>query len=222
MTASRTSGLLLHPTSLPGPPGIGDLGPAADAFLDTLRDAEQSLWQVLPLGPTGYGDSPYQMLSAFAGNPLLVSPQRLVDDGLLAADELPGVPRGDPARVDFGAVIPAKTRLLRTAGAAFRKGDGPADLRREWDEFREREKHWLDGWTLFAALHDREKKAWVEWPRELSRREPDALAAARNELSEEIEHGAFLQFLFFRQWDRLRARAAEAGVRLFGDLPLFV
>ncbi|GJM43319.1 MAG: 4-alpha-glucanotransferase [Gemmatimonadota bacterium] len=222
MTASRASGLLLHPTSLPGPPGIGDLGPAALGFLQTLHGAGQSLWQVLPLGPTGYGDSPYQTLSAFAGNPLLIAPEVLKEEGLLTAKAVAAVSAGAPDRVDFGAVIAAKTALLQQAWKAFDGGAGSPELREDWAGFREREQAWLEDWTLFAALHDRHRKSWVDWPRELAGREEKALETARSELSREIKRHAFSQFLFFRQWDAVRARATELGIRVFGDLPLFV
>ncbi|MBZ0268655.1 4-alpha-glucanotransferase, partial [bacterium] len=222
MDGTRTCGILLHPTSLPGPPGIGDLGPAAYRFLDTLAAAGQRLWQVLPLGPTGYGDSPYQTLSAFAGNPLLVSPEALVMDGLLEAGAPSRVPEGSPYEVDFGAVIPAKRALLDEAWAAFAGGAGPEGMRGEWDAFRRDEAKWLDDYCLYAAIHDREATAWVEWPAPLAQRRAVALKAARRDLADEIDAIAFAQFLFFRQWRQLRRRAAELGIRIVGDLPLFL
>jgi 4-alpha-glucanotransferase len=221
MNDRRSAGILLHPTSLPGPPGIGDLGPCAHSFLESLEAAGQRLWQVLPLGPTGYGDSPYQTLSAFAGNALLVSPELLVADGLLPAEAGDRVPAGPPDRVDFGAVIPAKTKLLREAWAAFTAGKGN-NLRSDWEAFRSAEASWLDDYALFAAIHEREQRSWVDWPKPLARREAAALASARKELRDTIDAIAFAQFLFQRQWTGLRARAAERGIGILGDLPLFI
>ena len=221
-TSRRRAGVLLHPTSLAGPPGIGDLGPAAYQFLDTLHAAEQSLWQVLPLGPTGYGDSPYQSPSAFAGNPLLVSPALLVDDGLLDADAPSRVPAGTPGRVDFGTVLPAKRSLLAAAHDALRAGRGANELHTGFDEFREREKAWLHDYALFAAIHDERHEPWVAWPEPLRDRDAAALGDARARLADSIERIAFGQYLFFRQWIALRKRAAELRISFFGDVPLFV
>jgi 4-alpha-glucanotransferase len=217
----RRAGVLLHPTSLAGPPGIGDLGRAAFAFLDTLHEAEQSVWQVLPLGPTGYGDSPYQSTSAFAGNPMLLAPELLVDDGLLDVDAPRRVPEGTPGRVDFASVIPAKRALLADAHAALRAGRGAADVRAGFEEFREREKAWLDDYALFAALHDERAEAWPAWPAPLRDRDGAALERERGRLADVMERIALGQFLFFRQWDALRRSAAERKISLFGDLPLF-
>ncbi|MFN8179784.1 MAG: 4-alpha-glucanotransferase [bacterium] len=217
----RRAGVLLHPTSLAGPPGIGDLGPAAHHFLDRLRASEQRLWQVLPLGPTGYGDSPYQSPSAFAGNPLLVSPERVVEDGLVDAEAVRRIPAAAAGRVDFGAVIPAKRALLAAAHDALRAGRGTPDVRTGFDEFRERAKGWLDDYALFAAIHDERNESWTAWPEELRDREPAALARERARLGDEIQRIAFAQCLFFRQWEALRRRAAELDIALFGDLPIF-
>jgi 4-alpha-glucanotransferase len=216
---TRGAGVLLHPTCLPGPHGIGDLGSAAHRFLDSLHGAGQSYWQVLPLGPTGYGDSPYQALSAFAGNPLLVAPDALAEDGLLSPEE--AVPPGGTAStVDFGAVIPRKRALLARAHDAFRRRQ-PGPLEEGWRAFRAAET-WLDDYALFAALHDERQAAWPAWPAPLRDREPAALREARERLAPAIERIAFSQFLFFRQWGALRTAAAARGVKLFGDLPLFV
>jgi 4-alpha-glucanotransferase len=207
---------------LPGPYGIGDLGPAADRFLDFLAAGRQRLWQVLPLGPTGYGNSPYQALSAFAGNPLLISPERLIEDGLLTPAELDDRPGFPERRVDFGAVIPWKMALLRQA---FRRFTERAHhiLRSDFAAFRAEHAEWLEDYALFAALKEAHKgRSWVEWESALARREPAALAAGQEGLAEEIAFHAFAQFLFARQWGRLRAGAAARGIKLLGDLALFV
>ncbi|MGQ0720720.1 MAG: 4-alpha-glucanotransferase [Candidatus Eiseniibacteriota bacterium] len=222
MPNARRSGILLHPTSLPGPGGIGSLGPEAHLFLERLQGAGQSIWQVLPLGPTGFGDSPYQSFSAFAGNPLLVSPARLVDESLATADDAARLPDGAPDRVDFGAVIPAKRELLAAAHTAFRRGAAPAELGAAFDEFRAAEASWLDDYALFAAVHDEQARAWIDWPDPLAGREESALRAARERLREEIGRAEFAQFLFARHWGEVRAKAAALGIEILGDVPLFV
>jgi 4-alpha-glucanotransferase len=217
---ARSSGLLLHPTSLPGPFGIGDLGPAAVAFVDALARARQGWWQLLPIGPTGYGDSPYQCFSAFAGNPLLVSPERLVADGLLAPSDLPA-PRPE-GRVEFEQVIGEKARLLQRAFERFQASGAPA-LRRELEGFVEAEAAWLEDYALFMALKAAHGGvAWTGWDPALTARQPQALAAARGRLAGAIGLERFAQFLFFRQWRELKAHAATRGVRLIGDAPIFV
>jgi 4-alpha-glucanotransferase len=219
--SARSAGLLLHPTSLPGPYGIGDIGPAAFAWVDALRRAGQSWWQVLPLGPTGFGDSPYQCFSAFAGNPYLVSPDALVKDGLLRQQDLAGAdfPAG---HVDYGPVIQFKVRLLAAAWENFRAGKAPT-LRAEFDDFRAREAGWLDDFALFMALKDANHgKSWHQWPRPLLLRDRDVLAGERKELAEVIGLHQFRQFLFFRQWTAVKDYANRHGIRLIGDLPIFV
>ncbi len=221
MRLPRASGLLLHPTSLPGPYGIGDLGPAAARFVDFLAAARQRCWQVLPLGPTSFGDSPYQSPSTFAGNPLLLSLEALRDDGLLAAADLTAA-TGDPARVNYGAVLAARTPLLRAAAARLCAGAAPG-LADEWARFRAAEADWLDDYALFMALKDAHGgAAWSAWEPDLALRAPAALARWRAQLAREAEAHAALQFLFFRQWAALRARAAPLGIRIVGDLPIFV
>ena len=222
MERARRSGILLHPTSLPGAGGIGSLGPAAHRFLEQMQRAGQSVWQVLPLGPTGYGDSPYQSFSAFGGNMLLISPERLAEDGLVDAADVDALPPGDADRVSFGRVIPARQELLTKAYRAFAEGKGTEELRTAFPEFRTRESPWLDDFTLFGAIHDTERKAWVEWPAALAAREPDALEEARGRHREDMDRLAFVQFLFFRQWDAVRAKARELGIEILGDVPLFV
>jgi 4-alpha-glucanotransferase len=218
----RQSGVLLHPTSLPGRHGIGDLGQAARQWIDFLRQAGQQLWQVLPLGPTGFGDSPYQCFSAWAGNPYLVSPDDLAAEGLLAGSDLepPAGPSGD--RVDYGWVATRKRALVERAYARFRGGAAP-HLRAELEAFRDAERSWLDDCALFLALKSAHHgAAWHEWELDLRLRRPPALAAARARLADEVAAQEFGQFLFFRQWGALRTRARAAGVRLIGDVPMFV
>jgi 4-alpha-glucanotransferase len=221
----RQSGVLLHPTSLPGPYPIGDLGPPARRFVDFLRAAGQQLWQVLPLGPTGYGDSPYQCFSALAGHPSLISPDDLVTDGLLEAADLPGGDAGPAAKatpVDYEGAARLKARLVARAHARFRAGIAPA-LRPAFEAFEAREAGWLDDAALFLALKGVHRGApWTAWAAELRRREPAALTAVRRDLADLIAVERFGQFLFFRQWAALREHARAAGVRLVGDIPIFV
>ena len=217
----RASGVLLHVTSLPSPYGIGDVGPAALAWIDRLREAGQTWWQALPLGPTGYGNSPYQSLSSFAGNGLLISPDSLIEDGLLQQSDCEG--HSFPATtIDYDAVIPFKHRLLETAWNHFRAG-ARADLRPAYEQFCNEQAHWLEDYALFRALKARHDGAYyLEWPAELVRREPAALARARRDLANPIGQFRFAQFLLFRQGARLKERAQARGLRLIGDLPFFV
>jgi 4-alpha-glucanotransferase len=218
----RSSGILLHPTSLPGRFGVGDLGDEAHAFVDFLAASGQSLWQVLPLGPTGFGDSPYQCFSAFAGNTLLVSPARLVGDGLLGADDLERAPSFPDERVDFGKAIEFKNALLRKAFERF-KQTADQNLRAYFEHFSHQASGWLDDYALYRALKDAQGgKAWNEWEPAFARRDPSALAAARERLRDQIDAQKFYQFLFFRQWAALKAYAHERGVKLVGDIPIFV
>jgi 4-alpha-glucanotransferase len=222
MVTTRASGLLLHPTSLPGRFGIGDLGSEALSWVDFLAAAGQKLWQVLPLGPTGYGDSPYQSFSAFAGNPYLVSPERLLEDGLLEPGDLAGVPAFPAGRVDYGPVIEWKLAILAKAHARFSAG-AAAGLRRDYDGFCRAQAGWLDDFALFMALKEAHGGAtWTTWEAGLGAREPVALAAARERLAVAVDSQRFRQFLFFRQWSAVRAHARAAGVRIIGDLPIFV
>ncbi|HYM81757.1 MAG TPA: 4-alpha-glucanotransferase [Candidatus Limnocylindria bacterium] len=218
----RAAGLLLHPTSLPGPFGIGDLGRTAHVFVDFLASAGIKLWQVLPLGPTGYGDSPYQLFSAFAGNPLLISLEVLVDDGLLGREDLASVPSFPAHRVDFGAVIAFKQPLLRRAWERFAGGAAP-HLSDEFKAYRRAHRRWLDDYAFFMALKDANGGAmWNAWDRPLARREPQALAKARRAHAKDIAAHRFRQFLFDRQWSALREHAHAAGIRIVGDIPIYV
>src|SRR5215813_5359576 len=217
----RASGLLLHLTSLPSPYGIGDLGPAALSWIDRLHQAGQSWWQALPLGPTGYGNSPYQSLSSFAGNGLLISPDWLIEDELLQpSDCQPG--SFSQTQIDYNAVIPFKYGLLEKAWANFSAG-ARADLRPAYEQFRKDQADWLEDYALFRALKARFNGAYyLEWPAELVRRDPAAINRVRHELADEIGLVSFAQFLLFRQGDRLKAHARSKGLGLIGDLPFFV
>jgi 4-alpha-glucanotransferase len=218
---ARSSGILLHPTSLPGPYGIGDLGPAAFAWIDALAHCRQKWWQILPLGPTGFGDSPYQCFSAIAGNPYLVSPQFLREDGLLDEKDLPPADF-PPDHVDWGRVIPYKLQLLQRAWQNFKLGKG-VPLRPAFDKFVHDEAIWLADYALFRALKDAHKGAsWLEWPEAARQHQPAYLERARRDLADAIGLHQFQQFLFFRQWQRVRAHAHERGVKIIGDLPIFV
>ena len=217
----RASGILLHVTSLPSPYGIGDVGPAAVAWVDRLHDAGQRWWQTLPLGPTGYGDSPYQSLSSFAGNPLLISPDWLIEDGLLRPSDCAGV-SFSTAEVDFDAVRRFKYRVLDTAWENFRTGARP-DLLPAFELFAQAHAHWLDDYALFCALRARYGGAsYLQWPEDLVRRTPAALERARRDLANQIQQVRFAQFVLSVQGVRLKAHTRAKGVRLIGDLPFFV
>src|SRR5467141_3349253 len=216
----RAAGLLLHVTSLPSPYGIGNLGPSAFLWIDWLHDAGQRWWQALPLGPTGYGNSPYQSLSSFAGNVLLVSPVSLISDGLLQASDCED--HFSAEMIDYDAVIPFKQRLLEKAWTNFRAGERK-DLRPAYDEFRAQHANWLEDYALFRALKAKYHGAYyLEWPAELVQRSPAALAEARRELASQVDQVRFAQFLLFRQADQLKEHAHAKGVNLIGDLPFFV
>jgi len=217
VTFPRSSGILLHPTSLPGRFGAGDLGPEAYRFLEFLAEAGQRLWQVLPLGPTGYGDSPYQSFSAFAGNPLLISLEQLAADGLLTEAELAAAPEFPATRVDYGSVIRFKMPLLR---AAFERFGGSA----EFTAFRHENVAWLGDYALFMALkaaHGGEA-IWTRWAPDAAARQPAALEAWRGRLAHEMEALEFAQYLFARQWRSLHDYARERGIQIMGDLPIYV
>jgi 4-alpha-glucanotransferase len=217
----RASGVLLHVTSLPSPYGIGDVGPAAMAWVDRLHEARQGWWQALPLGPTGYGDSPYQSLSSFAGNPLLISPDWLIEDGLLHASDCADV-SFSPTTVDFDAAKRFKDALLETAWQNFGAG-ARSDLRPDFERFVQDQAHWLDDYALFCALKARyDDASYLDWPEDLVRRTPAALDEARRRLASRLDQVRFAQYLLFRQGARLKAHARERGVRLIGDLPFFV
>jgi 4-alpha-glucanotransferase len=216
----RASGLLLHVTSLPSPYGIGDVGSSAFEWVNHLHDAGQGWWQALPLGPTGYGNSPYQSLSSFAGNALLISPASLILDGLLKASD--GEQHFASDLVEYDSVIPFKHRLLEQGWANFKAGERK-DLGPAYEEFSVKQAHWLEDYALFRALKVKHDGAYyLQWPAELIERRPDAIAQARRDLRSEIDKVRFAQFLLFRQADQLKEHAHAKGVRLIGDLPFFV
>lgn len=214
--------MLLHPTSLPGRHGNGDLGPEAYRFVDFLVECGQRIWQVLPLGPTGYGDSPYQCFSAFAGNPLLISLEKLRDDGLLTAAEVDEAPAFPEDAVDFGWVIDFRQRLLHTASARFYQR-GPGSHWDAYDAFCRDHAFWLEDYALFMAIKAAHGGGpWTSWEPEIARREPAALDAWRNRLGDEILAQRFMQFQFFTQWNALKAYCREHGIEVMGDTPIYV
>ena len=216
----RSSGILLHVTSLPSRYGIGDLGTSAFSWVDRLHDSGQGWWQALPLGPTGYGNSPYQSLSSFAGNGLLISPECLSSDGLLKASDCAS--QFPPDLVDYDSVIPFKEKLLEKAWTTFHAGER-RDLRAAYEEFCVTQETWLEDYALFRALKNKFGGSYyLEWPDDLVQRKPAALAKARCELANEIDRFRFEQFLLLRQADQLKEYARANGVSLIGDLPFFV
>jgi len=222
MAFPRASGILLHPTSLPGRFGIGDLGNEAYRFADFLVASGQSLWQVLPLGPTGYGDSPYACYSAFAGNTLLVSPEKLFEEGWLTKADLDEIPLLPSEQVDFERVHKVKDIILDKAFARYQRTTD-TELRSAFETFAEQNASWLDDYALFRALKGAHKgAAWHEWDHPLVRRQPVALARARKQFHDRIEAHKFFQFLFFKQWFALKAYCSEHNISLIGDIPIFV
>ena len=221
MSFARAAGILLHPTSLPSRGGIGDFGPSAYQFVDFLASARQGLWQVLPLGPLGYGNSPYSSTSAFAGNPLLISLERLAEHGWIDAAKLEGF-AGGSGPVEYEHVFPNKMPLLFDAARNFLHS-GAADPLQRFERFRTENAWWLDDFVLFDALRARRKLAsWNQWPPELAHREPSALEKARGELADDIQIRSALQFAFYEQWRALRRYCAERGIRIVGDVAIFV
>lgn len=216
----RASGVLLHVTSLPSPYGIGDFGPAARRWIDWLAAAGQSWWQLLPLGPTGYGNCPYQLLSTFGGNPLLISPEMLVADGLLHSEEIPG--NADSAGwINYEAVTHSKAQALGKAWERFRAG-AVMGLTTAFEHFCDEQRSWLDDFALFECLRQEyQTGSFWQWPREIAEREPKALTTARTQFAEAFERTRFEQFLVNRQLADLKAYAHGKGLKLIGDLPFF-
>ena len=221
MPFERASGILLHPTSLPSRGGIGDLGPAAYQFLDFLAAGKQRLWQVLPLGPLGYGNSPYSATSAFAGNPLLISLERLAERGWMAPERLGTLPQA-VARVDYEQVAASKFKLLREAAGNFlQRATGAESMR--FERFCSENRWWLHDYALFDLLRrENSLVRWNRWPRELARREPAALENVSSTHAADLEAECVLQFFFYEQWGALRLACHQKGVRLIGDLAIFV
>jgi 4-alpha-glucanotransferase len=217
----RNSGILLHITSLPSPQGIGDLGAEARQFADFLARAGQTLWQTLPTGPTGFGDSPYQCFSAFAGNPLLIDLDELVDIGLLDPADL-AEPPPFPTHIDYTQVIAYKTSRLDQASKRFLQSP-QHPLRAAFQTFCESHSDWLDDFALFMALkHAHEGYAWNTWSRPFMRRDPEVLRSFQNAHGERLDSHRFQQFIFFRQWHALREYCNKLGIHLIGDIPIFV
>ncbi len=221
MKLDRSAGILLHPTSLPGKYGIGDLGKDAYQFIDFLSEAGLNLWQVFPLGPTGYGDSPYQCFSAFAGNPLLINFDLLIDYELLSEEDLHNIPGHDPKNIDYGQVINYKYKILRKAFDKY-KNDG-IEIMKGFDEYCEKNQYWLNDFALFMASKNYHGgKMWKEWDEEIALRKPGAVEKWTKKLQIDIEYNKFLQFIFDHQWKKLRDYAHEKNITIIGDLPIFI
>ncbi len=222
MKFERSSGVLLHPTSLPGKFGIGDLGKNAYTFVDMLAECKQKLWQICPLGPTGYGDSPYQCFSAFAGNPLLINLDILEEEGLLSHEDLTLDTPFEAKSVDYWPVIQKKTALLKKAYTNFWE-IAPREKKKQYEEFCETQSDWLEDYALFMALKEYHDGAvWNTWESKLVKRDPDTLASWRSKLADEISYQKFIQHLFFEQWFALKSYANEKGIKIVGDIPIFV
>ncbi len=219
---SRSSGILLHPTSLPGLFGVGDLGDEAYRFVDFLESSAQTLWQILPLGPTGHGNSPYASYSAFAGNTLLISPERLARTDLLTEGDFRGVPDFPEDQVAFDEVVAFKKSLLHKAYQRFKQLQ-PPQLASAFNKFSSTESYWLEDYALFQTLKDAHGgRPWTEWVPALVRRDEKELTDARQTFAAEIEAHKFCQFLFFQQWAELKAYCGQRGIKIIGDIPIFV
>ena len=219
----RSSGILLHPTSLPGKYGIGSLGKEAYKFVDFLKKANQKLWQIFPLGPTGYGDSPYQCFSTFAGNPYLIDFDLLIEQNLLSEEDLKDINFGDNKEyVDYGAIYNQKYPLLRKAFENF-KANGNDDLKRKLETFKAENSDWLNDYSLFISLKNHfNGLPWTEWPHDIKVREEAAINKYREELADEVEYNNFIQCLFFDQWNNVKKYANDNGIKIIGDIPIFV
>ncbi|HCA81062.1 MAG TPA: 4-alpha-glucanotransferase, partial [Bacteroidetes bacterium] len=222
MRFERNSGILLHPTSLPGPYGCGDLGDVARHFIEWLIVAGQKVWQILPLEPTGYGNSPYMALSAFAGNPLLIGLEGLMAKGWLAPSVLEPNAGFDPRRIDFMKVIPFRMLALRHAAEKFFSMPNRADWT-DYEKFCHDHASWLDDFTLFRALEQHFGAAvWTEWDADLAQRKPRSIGQAKKELAGEIRFWKFSQWQFYRQWAEVKNYANSRGIKIIGDIPIFV
>ncbi len=222
MAFERASGILLHPTSLPGPHGIGDIGPEAISWVNYLASTGCSLWQVLPLGPTGYGDSPYQCFSAFAGNPLLISPDLLIAEKLLHPADLEKGVIFPEDKVDFGSVIPYKLKILDRSYQHFQEM-GSTEIHQDFKDFIEAESEWLADFTLFMAIKESfGGGSWIDWPLDYRKRDPGTLKRFQEANKISIDRHAYRQFLFFRQWVKLKDHAYKKNIQIIGDIPIFV
>ena len=222
MKFPRKAGVLLHPSSLPGAYGMGEIGPFSRQFIQTLQFSGQSYWQVLPLGPTGYADSPYQALSTFAGNPMFISFDDLVEDGLLKSGELNDFPEFPAERIDYGPVLIARQAVLDRVCHLFSRRASP-ELKAAFEAFCQKQAEWLEDYALFVVLkEENELRPWTEWAPEFVHRDPVAIKRYRKQRASAIRRAKLRQFLFDRQWRRLREFAHAHGVKLIGDIPIFV
>lgn len=221
MNYKRSAGILLHPTSFPGKFGIGDLGHEAYKFIDFLKTAGQTLWQIFPLGPTGYGDSPYQCFSAFAGNPLLISPEMLYKDGLLSEDDINSTRQWDAHNIDYGEVIKYKTGFNFKAYNNF-KSSGKS-VQSEFKNYIAENEYWLKDFALFMAVkHHHKGVVWTDWSKDIALREEGSLERWTEKLEDEINYHIFVQAVFNKQWKKLKSYANENGIQVIGDLPIFI
>ncbi len=222
MPFPRSSGVLLHPTSFPSRFGIGDLGLEAYRFIDFLKESYQQYWQVLPLGPTGYGNSPYMCYSAMAGNPLLISPEKLLDEGLLAEEDFANLPGFPNDKVNFEQVVPIKINFLKKACENFKTKATPIQ-QKGFAGFCDSKAYWLDNYALFMAIKDAQGGgSWHTWEQELAKRTPEAIKQAQSQLTTEIFYYKFIQYEFFRQWSELKSYANMRGIDIIGDIPIYV
>ena len=219
----RSSGILFHPTSLPGKYGIGTLGKEAYAFIDFLKKSKQKLWQIFPLGPTGYGDSPYQSFSSFAGNPYLIDFDLLIEAHLLSEEDLRDIFFGDNEEyIDYGAIYNQKYPLLRKAYENFKSSDNN-EMKGSLENFKRENSSWLNDYSLYISLKNHfNGLPWNEWPQDIKNRENAAMEHYKNELADDIEYHNFIQFLFFKQWNDVKRYANENGIKIIGDIPIFV
>ena len=221
MKFERSAGILLHPTSLPGRFGIGDIGNEAFNFVNFLEAAGQKLWQVFPLGPTGYGDSPYQCFSAFAGNPNLISPEKLVEDELISFDEIEVYPSDNPHKVNYGHVIQYKKLILKKAFHNFKNNS--STHREAFNLFCKENEEWLNDFSFFMAAKDyHHGELWVKWDKGLVVRDKNVMDKWENKIADDINYHKFVQFQFFTQWKRLKQYANSKGIKIIGDIPIFV
>lgn len=217
----RSSGILLHISSLPNPYGIGSMGHDAYDFVNFLYETKQSVWQILPLGPTGYGNSPYQSYSAFAGNILFISLEKLIEEGLIGEEDLTQMPVLSPKKVEYDLVLNGKTKLLRKAYSFFKKNIDA--WKEDYYTFLGEHSWWLDDYALFRSVKGQnEVLCWNQWPEKLKHRDVHGLDAAKHQYADEMNFHRFVQFIFFRQWFALKAYANSKGIRIIGDLPLYV